>query len=145
MMVQDDMSTWCDGWLAAWTGGRVDAVLAWYTDDCAYVDPSCPAGLFGTGSVRLHLAPLLRRFPDWQFRRRLIWRGDWSIDVFWRMHFPMRDGMDRNGLARLVLRDGLIAQQESAFGLDGLGLPAASGLMNGQGMRFARPSWDDDS
>lgn len=109
-----DQAAWVDRWLSAWTGNRLQAVLDWYADDCAYADELCTRGLAGKSELARHLAPLLRRYPHWRFVRYASTPVAQGIDVRWEMILPRTSGAYRRfGRTRLILRDGLILQHDN--------------------------------
>ncbi len=124
-MMDERFTLACDAWLAAWTGNRVDALLAWYTDDCLYADPLCRQGLVGKGALRAHLTPLLARHPDWHFRLRFCSDTRSGLCVVWTISFTKCRLPTRVGSAELILRGGLILHQQSVFETADLCAPAA--------------------
>lgn len=64
------MERLCDEWFAAWTGNEPERLLAFYAEDCVYVDPARPQGLRGHAELRPYFVKLLGRNPDWVWKRR---------------------------------------------------------------------------
>lgn len=111
------LACWVDNWLAAWSGNRLDLLLAWYAEDCVYADPLRPEGLVGKAALAAHLGPLLERHPEWRFTRRANCKTDAGVDVEWKVVLPQtgrtHSHLGRIGRTRLILRDRLILQQDN--------------------------------
>lgn len=107
----------CDGWLAAWHGSDPTRLLAYYADECRYMDPAKPEGLVGKESLARYLRRLMGAFPDMDWRRDELWpvEGGYVVAYTARVRVngqPLRfRGMD------LVLLDahGLIVRNDVYF------------------------------
>jgi ketosteroid isomerase-like protein len=95
-MNQQSLETFCDRWLASWTGNRPEALLAFYSDDAFYSDPAFPAGLRGHDALRGYLEKLLARNPSWVWTRERLQPTAEGFTLKWRARLP--DGSTFNGL-----------------------------------------------
>lgn len=112
-MPSTSLESFCDAWLAAWTGNRPDALLACYTGDARYLDPAFPGGLRGHAQLRAYFEKLLARNPDWVWKREELMPTAGGFTLKWRARLP--DGADFCGLDIVELRDGLISRNEVYF------------------------------
>lgn len=112
-----DIERFCDEWLAAWTGGDVERLLAYFADDCAYSDPSRPKGVQGKADLRRYLAKWLPQYAEMVWTREGLYPTPGGFCVTWTARIPVRGqwlterGMD------LVLLDaaGKIARNDVYF------------------------------
>ncbi len=95
-MRTESLDTFCDRWLASWTGNRPDALLAFYSDDAFYSDPAFPSGLRGRDALRQYFEKLLARHPDWIWTRERLQPTAEGFTLKWRARLP--DGTCLNGL-----------------------------------------------
>ena len=54
-MKANDIEAYNAAWLQAWTNKDVDALCAFYAEDCVYKDPQTAAGLTGNEALRGYL------------------------------------------------------------------------------------------
>jgi hypothetical protein len=74
-------------WLAAWTAKDVDALCAFYAEDCVYKDPQTTQGLTGQAALRAYLTGLFAATPAMTYLADEVWPiaggfcGRWYCDV----------------------------------------------------------------
>jgi ketosteroid isomerase-like protein len=61
------MPTWYESYLASWETLDVDAVLAWFADDCVFEDTTLGHGATGIDQLRRFVAASFRNMPDARF------------------------------------------------------------------------------
>lgn len=112
----DDAAAFAARWLPAWTGGDPEPLLAFYTDDVSYSDPSVPDGLEGKEAFRRYLTWLLGNNPDW------VWTHERGVPLeggflnHWRADVPVGDEVVVcRGVCSVQLRDGLIRANHVFF------------------------------
>jgi hypothetical protein len=82
-----DVSEFNARWLAAWTAKDVEALLAFYGDDCVYKDPQTAGGLTGQAALRGYLTGLFAATPAMTYTPDEVWPieggfcGRWYCDV----------------------------------------------------------------
>jgi len=112
-----DLAILCDEWLAAWTGGDVERLAAFYADGCFYSDPTKPKGIRGREELRRYLAKWLPEYAEMVWTREALYPVKRGFCVTWTARIPVRGtwlterGMD------LVLLDaaGKIVRNEVYF------------------------------
>ncbi len=52
-------------WLPAWTGNDPEKLLAFYSEDAFYLDPTIPDGVKGKDKLRGYFNVLLKNNPAW--------------------------------------------------------------------------------
>lgn len=112
-----DLERFCDEWFAAWTGGDVERLLAYFADDCVYSDPSKPQGVAGKEALRRYLRKWLPMNPDMVWTRRSLHPVPGGFAVTWDATIPVAGQMLRERGMDLVLLDarGKIARNEVYF------------------------------
>jgi hypothetical protein len=85
-----DAEAFCDAWLAAWTGGDVERLAAYYADDCVYSDPSKPKGVRGKDELRRYLAKWLPDYAQMVWTREGLFPIDGGFCVTWTARIPVR-------------------------------------------------------
>ncbi len=86
-----DHSSFCDAWLAAWTGNKPGELLRYYTTDAFYIDPANAAGLRGHEQMAPYFSKLLSRNPDWRWEAVEVFPTDKGFTLKWRATIPFRD------------------------------------------------------
>lgn len=107
----------CDEWFAAWTGGDVERLVAYYAEDCFYSDPSKPRGLIGRAELRRYLAKWLPQHAEMVWTRRELHPVEGGFCVTWDARIPVaREWIEERGMD-LVLLDaaGKISRNEVYF------------------------------
>lgn len=114
--MDQDLTAFCDRWLAAWSGNRPTELLEYYTEDAWYADPGVPDGLQGRNPLLRYLTKLLKRYPDWSWRRSELYPTPKGFVLKWQATIP-RDGgtIQCAGMDLVELRDGKISRNEVYF------------------------------
>ena len=74
-------------WLAAWTAKDVDALCAFYAEDCVYRDPQTAGGLTGNAALRAYLTGLFAATPPMTYTPDETWPipggfcGRWYCEI----------------------------------------------------------------
>ncbi|MBJ7410362.1 MAG: nuclear transport factor 2 family protein [Phenylobacterium sp.] len=74
-------------WLAAWTAKDVDALCAFYAEDCVYRDPQTAGGLTGNAALRAYLTGLFAATPSMTYTPDETWPipggfcGRWYCEI----------------------------------------------------------------
>ena len=112
-----DLAKFCDDWLAAWTGGAPERLLAFYAEDASYADPAKPQGIQGREALARYFGRLLPANPGMVWTRRELWplQGD-GFAVTWTARIPVGGRVvEERGCDLVWLRDGLIVRNEVYF------------------------------
>ena len=82
-----DIADYNARWLAAWTAKDVDALCAFYAQDCVYQDPQTVGGLRGHDALRAYLTGLFAATPATTYTPDEVWPipggfcGRWYCDI----------------------------------------------------------------
>ena len=124
------LESYCDAWLAAWTGNDPAELLTFYAADAVYSDPGV-AGATGDG-LRKHLAGLLRANPEWKWTREVLLPTGEGFALVWSATVPLRSGvvaafkgMDRVALANGGKHGWIITRNDVYFDASKMKVPAA--------------------
>ena len=93
-------------WLKAWTDKDVDALCAFYSDDCVYKDPQTAAGLKGQAQLRAYLTGLFAATPRMIYEAEEVWPIPGGFCGRWYCQIGEGDGAARIRGFDLVLMDG---------------------------------------
>lgn len=112
-----ELETFCDRWLASWTGNRPEQLLEFYTADVCYTDPARPEGLRGQAELLSYFRKLLGANPDWVWRRVELHPTAAGFMLKWQATVPMGGGepVQFCGLDLVELHDGRIRRNEVYF------------------------------
>ena len=105
-----DIAAFNARWLAAWTDKDVDALCAFYADDCIYKDPQTTQGLVGADALRAYLGGLFTATPAMTYTPDEVWPipggfcGRWFCEI--------AGGGRLRGFDLVILRGDLIALNE---------------------------------
>lgn len=114
--MDQDLNALCDRWLAAWSGNRPDALIEYYTEDAWYADPGVPDGLQGRSALLGYLMKLLKRYPDWTWRRAGLYPTPQGFVLKWQATVPRGSKIIHcTGMDLVELRDGKISRNEVYF------------------------------
>jgi hypothetical protein len=86
-MKANDIEAYNAAWLQAWTNKDVDALCAFYAEDCVYKDPQTAAGLTGNEALRGYLTGLFAATPTMTYTPDEVWPipggfcGRWYCDI----------------------------------------------------------------
>lgn len=124
-MNEQDALAFCEAWLAAWTGNRPDALLAFYAEDARYRDPGRPNGLHGHAELRPYFTKLLAANPDWVWKAVEVSPTSRGFTLKWRASVPAGAAtIEEDGLDIVEIAGGRITRNEVYF--DRAALLAAS-------------------
>jgi len=68
-----DIADYNARWLKAWSDKDVDALCAFYAEDCVFKDPQTPAGLTGNAALRVYLTTLFAAMPPTTYTPDEVW------------------------------------------------------------------------
>jgi uncharacterized protein (TIGR02246 family) len=114
--------------IEAWNTHDVDQVLACYTDDLVYLDPSTRGEVRGADAFRSYLTALFSDWKmHWQVNGVFPLRDAAGAAATWTATLEPRRGPGRpvrvNGMDLALVRDGRIARNEVYFDRSALTLP----------------------
>lgn len=95
-----ELRAFAERWLAAWTGNRPDALLAFYADDAFYRDPAHPQGLRGHAEMAPYFQRLLAANPAWVWTVTEVQPTAQGFTLKWHAQIPVgntvvaEDGLD---------------------------------------------------
>jgi hypothetical protein len=112
-----DLARFCDEWLAAWTGGDVARLAAYYAEECVYSDPSRPKGVRGRGELARYLAKWLPQYAEMVWTREGLYPTEGGFCVTWTARIPVRgEWLTERGMDLVLLDErGLILRNEVYF------------------------------
>lgn len=112
-----DLERFCDEWLAAWTGGDVDKLAAYYAEGCFYSDPTKPRGVKGREELRRYLAKWLPQYAQMVWTRRALYPTEGGFCVTWDARIPVAGAwIEERGMDVVLLDErGLIVRNEVYF------------------------------
>ncbi|MFN3842681.1 MAG: nuclear transport factor 2 family protein [Rehaibacterium terrae] len=113
--MNEPLESFCDRWLASWTGGDPDRLLAFYAHDAVYIDPAWPDGLRGHAALHGYLSRLLRLYPDWVWRREALHPVPGGFILRWRARLHPDSTHEARGMDLIELEGGLIVRNEVYF------------------------------
>jgi hypothetical protein len=109
-------ASFCDEWLAAWTGNQPDKLLAFYTESAFYRDPAKPNGLKGHSELLPYFTRLLAKNPDWAWKALEILPTEIGFVLKWEATIPVGGRVIvETGLDIVELKDGRISRNEVYF------------------------------
>lgn len=111
-----NLQSFCDEWLAAWTGNQPDKLLTYYTDDAFYLDPANKQGLKEQEQLRAYFTKLLKYNPDWKWEAVEIMETAKGFTLKWKATIPVGETIvTEYGLDIVELTDGKISRNEVYF------------------------------
>ncbi len=113
--MNEPLESFCDRWLASWTGGDPDRLLAFYAPDAVYIDPAWPDGLHGRGALHGYLSRLLRLYPDWVWERESLFPIPAGFVLRWRSRLHPDSPRMARGMDLIELEGGRIVRNEVYF------------------------------
>lgn len=81
----------CQRWLPAWTGNRLDLLMSFYADDAFYSDPSVPQGLKGKEKLQPYLKKLISIYPEWKYEDVEIFPTEKGFTLKWKLSIPVKN------------------------------------------------------
>lgn len=108
-----------DAILAAWNEQDVEKVLAFYTEDCVYLDPNTRGPVVGHEALRRYLTKLFARWTMRWSRREVFLLADGGGTAFlWQAELtPAAGGKTATieGMDLALVRDGKLYRNEVYF------------------------------
>jgi len=105
--------------LAAWNTQEVDRVLACYTEDVEYRDPSTRGVVHGAAALRRYLTKLFGRWEmRWVLREAHLFADGEGCNVLWRATFRRPDDdatVEIEGMDFVAMRGERIRRNEVSF------------------------------
>lgn len=116
MMTNDELTTFCTNWLAAWTGNNPEKLLTFYTDNTFYLDPARPQGLNGKVELQKYFTALLAKNPDWVWSLVELHPTEKGLMLKWSASVPKGEtSVKFSGLDLVEMKDGKISRNEVYF------------------------------
>lgn len=111
-----ELGSFCNRWLAAWTGNDPELLISFYSEDVYYRDPANPHGLKGRRPLYDYLKVLLRGNPDWKWEKRELLPTEKGFVLKWRATIPTHQGViTEEGLDIVEITKNLISRNEVFF------------------------------
>ena len=105
--------------LEAWNTQDVDAILACYTGDVSYRDPSTRGVIVGAEKLRPYLEKLLAAWEmTWSLREAYLFEGGDGCAALWHATIKKPGGsqvVEFDGMDLILVHDGLISRNEVNF------------------------------
>ncbi len=115
-MTIDDAIRFCDEWLPSWSGNDPDRLIAFYTGDAFYLDPTVKAGLQGHDQIKAYFMKLLKNNPEWRWTHEEVFPTEKGFILKWKARIPVGDAtIVEYGMDIVEMRDGRIARNEVYF------------------------------
>jgi len=116
MMTREEAQKFSASWLPAWTGNDAEKLVAFYTDDVFYSDPSVPEGVEGRPALLRYLTWLLGNNPAWVWTQRDAVPMEGGFLNKWKLEAPVGDRVVTcNGVCTVEFRGPLIRRNEVYF------------------------------
>jgi len=90
-MNKKELNLFVDKWLSAWTGNKPQSLIAFYTDDVFYLDPSNQDGIKGKENLEAYFTKLLSRNANWKWRVVEIFPTEKGFVLKWEAIIPVLD------------------------------------------------------
>lgn len=105
-----------DRWLPAWTGNDPERLIAFYSGDAHYSDPSVPEGVNGHNEILAYFRRLLARYPDWVWTNTAVRPLAGGFLNYWHAVIPVAGRVIKcDGVCTVILDGGLIVRNEVFF------------------------------
>jgi hypothetical protein len=115
-MLHDALASFCNSWLAAWTGNQPEKLLSFYREDAFYRDPAKPDGLRGRGELLPYFTKILAKNPNWIWKAVEIVSTEKGFVLKWEATIPAGAKIVvETGLDIVELTDGKISRNEVYF------------------------------
>lgn len=126
-MNESEAREFCDAFLAAWTGNRPQALLAFYAEDALYRDPARPNGLRGHAEMAPYFSKLLAANPEWVWKCVELHPTVGGFTLKWHATIPLGGTVvEEDGLDIVEVASGRISRNEVYFDRTAM-LQAAAG------------------
>jgi ketosteroid isomerase-like protein len=118
-MQRDRLHELAGRFLGAWNSQQVEAVLACYTDEVAYRDPSTRGEIAGAGAMRRYLVKLFAAWRmRWSLRAAYPLAVEEGVAVLWHASIQRADGgpaVEVDGMDLLLMAGDRIRRNEVYF------------------------------
>lgn len=111
-----ELTTFCEEWLAAWSGNNPDILISYYAENALYSDPAHRDGLKGKEEIRKYFGKLLDVYRDWKWTPVEVFPIATGAIVKWECTIPAgSDTIHEIGLDILEIGNGKITRNEVYF------------------------------
>lgn len=112
----ENLQTFCDNWLAAWTGNNSEKLMTYYTEDAFYSDPAKRSGLNGHEELLPYFSKLLGMNPAWKWKALEIMVTAKGFTLKWEASIPVGNRVViEQGVDIVELRGEKICRNEVYF------------------------------
>ena len=112
----EELESFCERWLAAWTGNDPDSLLEFYAEDAFYSDPAVRRGLHGHAEMRGYFKKLLAANPEWKWEVIELIPTDKGCVGKWHASIPRGEAMvEEDGVDIVEISAGKITRNEVYF------------------------------
>ena len=87
----DILESFCNDWLAAWTGNNPEKLISYYAVDAYYQDPANPKGITDRKHLLKYLTKLLARNPAWKWELIELFPTENGFNFKWKATIPLAD------------------------------------------------------
>lgn len=105
-----DIADYNARWLQAWSDKDVDALCAFYADDCVLKDPQMTQGVEGNDALRAYLTGLFAAMPATTYTPDEVWPIPGGFCGRW--YAEMKGGARMRGFDLVILAGDRIALNE---------------------------------
>lgn len=110
---QAELEKFCDAWLALWSGNQPEKLIKFYSSDIFYLDPAHSKGIVGRNQLFNYLEKLLKKYPDWEWRRKELIPTEKGFCLKWIA--KLSSGKSFEGLDIIEIREDKITRNEVFF------------------------------
>jgi len=112
-MTSEEAEEFARAWLKAWSSRELDAAMAFYAEDCLFIQPDVPGGLKGRDALAAYYEELSAAHPGNVVIPDKIWQIDGGFCVRW--YCDLADGKRVRGLELVLLEGRKIVHNEGYF------------------------------
>ncbi len=115
-MNKEELSSFCEEWLAAWTGNDPDTLISYYDENALYSDPAHRDGLQGKAEIRKYFIKLLDVYRDWKWQPIEVFPIASGAIVKWECTIPVHSEIIHEiGLDIVEIKNNKITRNEVFF------------------------------
>lgn len=101
-----ELEAYCDAWFGAWSGGDVERLVATFSEDCFYSDPTKPKGIRGKDDLRRYFSKWLPQYAEMVWARRQLFPTERGFCVTWDARIPVAGRwIEERGMDLVLLDD----------------------------------------
>ena len=116
MRTREQLTEFCEKWLAAWTGNDPALLIEFYDDDAFYSDPAVREGIHGSALMLDYFTGLLAANPDWLWELVELFPTDDGCTLKWHATIPVGETVvEEDGVDIVELDGGKITRNEVYF------------------------------